>query len=340
MKRIVIFIVLLLSMQVGAVAQHVGPSSAPDPFAMSIGNGEPDATTIPSPPGYTNTNGQTVVSSVPSAPTTIAVIIYVGQSLIENSVNGTYTTTHAGSLIFNMYDRGTYPCKQPVLGTSWAGPGWSANLSPNGNNIICQIEDDLIAAGTYTSVIIEDIAIGGTMCLDWNTGGKINKRIQVAVGQLAAQHLTPATGFTGDFFVVWHQGESSGAEAGYAACLQNIAALFSAAGTGTSRFFIPQAESWSSGAVQSSVVSGQAAALAACSSLTCRAGSNWDSLGNADRQDTTHFNQTGAASGASLDATVITNCHNLGASCFVFTFGAFGLRRRPSNDNAKRRAAA
>ena len=310
MKKLAIFFSALLLCGFG------GGGSAPDPFAMSVGNGEPDGVTINSPAGYSNTNGYTVQSSVPAAPSTTAVLIYAGQSLIESAVSGTYSTLHAGSVNFNIYDSGTYPCKQPILGTPWAGPAWTANLSPSGNNIICQIADDLITAGTYTEVIMVPVAIGGTTCANWNTGGAINKRIAVTVGQLAKQGLTPATGFTGDFYIMWHQGESelpATPAATIAACLQSVAGLFSSAGTGTSRFFIPQSESWVSGATQANVISGQSLALSGCS--TCRAGANWDSLNNANRQDMTHFNQTGAAAAALLDKAIIVSCHALGASC-------------------------
>ena len=281
-----------------------GGGSAPDPFTLTVGNGEPTAA-IPSPAGFSNANGYTLKSSVPAAPTTTAVIITVGQSNIESAASGTYTTTNTGSLNFNIYDGGTYACKNPVLGASQNSTGLGSN-SAN-----CQIADGLINASVYTSVIIVPTAIGGTFCSDWDTGGAINNRIAVTLARLKAAHLTPATGFTGDFWILWHQGESQNGTptAGQvAACLQDIATLFVNAGTGTARFFIPQSESYVNGATQANVISGQSMALTGCS--TCRAGANWDTLTTTvNRQaDLTHFNATGAAAAAALDVTIITNC--------------------------------
>lgn len=287
---------LLLCLGAG---RAVSISSSPDPFQMSVGNGEIGAIT-----GYSNAAGRTLKSSVPPAPTTTAVIITSWQSNIESSALGSYSTTQATSYNFNIYDGGTYTCANPVLGAIYA-----ATLGTNSAN--CQIADSLISGGTYTHVVMVPNAVGGTQCSDWTTGA-MRYRTTVTVGRLKTQGLTSTTGFTGDVWVLPHGGETDAAmgtpRAVLAQCIRDYAATFVSEGLGTHRFFVPK-ESLNNNTTSSTVTNAQADAVASgCS--TCRTGGDMDSLtGATNRQaDGTHLTQTGAANWAALDVAIIANC--------------------------------
>lgn len=270
--------------------------SAPDPYTITpIASSTQD---------YTNPNGKTLVSSVPSSPSTTAVIITAGQSLMASEALGTYTTVNAGALNFSHYDGGTYHCDNPVLGVQAVFTN-----SPN-----CLIADSLITNGVYTSVIMVPMAEGATLCSDLAPGGQYSYHIGVVGARLAAAHLTKATGFAGDVWILLHQGESDNlagtGQAALTACYQSLAGAYVSAGFGTTRFFIPQAETIINNATSATVAAAQAAALSGCS--TCRVGANWDSLtGGTNRQgDGTHLTQAGNAAAAALDVAIITNCKN------------------------------
>lgn len=299
---------LLLILGITALAQRgpiVAGSSAPDPFALSVGNGEL-AEAIP---GFTSTNGKVQKSSVISAPTTTAVILTIGQSLIATSSLGTYTTVNGASDNFNIYDGGIYGCSNIILGAAWA-PATGSN-SPN-----CVIADSLITAGTYTRVIMASIGIGGTPCAVWDTGGALRNRITVLMRRLQAKSLTPATGFVGDVWVLLHYGETDAVigttQAAMATCIRNMDTAFTADGLTNYRLFVPT-ESFILNTTHADIQNGQADAVASgCSK--CRQGANWDSLLTATNRQgggtDAHLTQTGNLNAAALDVTVIQNCKN------------------------------
>jgi hypothetical protein len=290
-----------------------GGGSAPDPSTMTVGNGEPNST-INSDGGYTNTNGRTVRSSVLPAPSTSIVIVYLGQSLAASSATGALIVPTNDSHVFNfnIYDTGLYPCRNPVLGASLA------NFSGAGNSPGCSICDSLVGATTYTDCVLVPIAIGGTSVANWSPGGVIYNRIAVTVAQLARKSLTPASGFTGDFRIMLHIGETDNqngtSRANMATGVRAIAQAFVDAGTGTSRFFVAT-ESMLAGVTSANITNGQADAVASgCS--TCRAGANWDTSipnsGGNRQADGTHLAgpAAGVALAASTDVTILTNCKN------------------------------
>jgi hypothetical protein len=302
-RALAIVSLLILS---SAQAQRVTfPGAAPDPYVMAVGSGEPDGSTIPSPPGFTNSNGKTLQSSILAAPSTTAVIVTTWQSNIENAASGTYTTTNTLASNFSIYDAGIYHCDNPVLGTALNNAGLGSN-SAN-----CQIADGLINAGTYTQVVMVPVAIGGTLCSDW-VSGALSNRISVAVKRLQSRGLTVGTGFTGDTWILAHGGETdagaSTPRATLATCIRNFAAAWTTAGLSGFRFFVPT-ESMVSNVTNSTVTGAQADAVASgCS--TCRAGYNVDGLtsGTNRQADGTHLTATGASNLASGDVGIIQNC--------------------------------
>jgi hypothetical protein len=307
------FVTFVFCNVVEGKSQTAGFLGAQSPYDLQVNFGEPDGTTVPSPPGYANAASRTYVTLSSLAGTT-AVIVVVGQSLAESASLGTYSTSNSTSLNFSIYDRGVYQCANPALGTPLV-----SSLAPSGNSFLCQLADNLINAGTYSNVIIASAAIGGTTCANWNTGGVINQRISALYAGLAARKLTPASGFSGEIYILWHDGETDNvngtSQASLTTCLRQVAGIFSSIGFSTTRFFIAT-ESIAGNAASSAVTGAQAAAVASgCS--TCRAGMNVDSFtGPTYRQtDGTHPTAALAAAMASGDTTIITNCHNAGNSC-------------------------
>jgi hypothetical protein len=303
MKALIVVIIFIFAARI-VFAQVIGDA---DPYTLELGFGEPNPATINSTGGYLNTNGRAVRSSVPSAPSTTAIVITTWQSLIASASAGTFATINATANNLNIYDGGIYPCVNPVLGTE----NNTAGLGTNSAN--CQIVDSLVTAGAYTQAIVVPIAIGGTLCSDW-VNGALQRRITVTLNRLKSKGLTAATGFTGDTWIIAHGGEQDAgagtSRATLATCIRNYAAAFVAAGSGAARFFVPT-ESMAGNVTDATVTGAQADAVASgCS--TCRQGANVDGLtGGTNRQsDGTHLTQTGASNLAALDVTAITNCKN------------------------------
>lgn len=304
MIRIVLGLVIALACG-PAHAQYsrsaiVGASS---PYTLSVGLGELASDIAQD--NYT-TQGLTY-KSLSGLPSTSAVVVVVGQSVAESAASGTYSTVSANNWNFNIADRGVYNCANPVVGTQWAPA-----LSPNGNSIVCQIGDLLISGGAYTNVIMAPANVGGSSCADWNTGGQLTQRIKTLYNGLASRKLTKASGFAGDVWILWHQGEQDNAlgtpQATLTACYQSLFAVFAASGFGTTRIFVAT-ESLNINVTASNVTNAQAAVVASgCSQ--CRAGMNVDSFTGATyrQSDGTHPTAALAAAMASGDVTVIQNC--------------------------------
>lgn len=279
---------------------------ASSPYTLSAGLGEL-AAQIPN--NWYNA-GSLTYKNVSSPASTWAVVIIVGQSLGANTALGTYSTVSANAWNFNIADRGVYNCAGPVVGTQWI-----SSLSPSGNSIACQIADGLISGGTYTNVIMAPAAVAGSACADWNTGGALPQRIKTLYNGLAARKLTKASGFAGDVWILWHQGEQDTAngtsQAAMTSCLQSVFGLFSAAGFGTTRIFVAT-ESLNANVTSANVTNAEAAVVASgCSQ--CRAGMNVDSFTGATyrQSDGTHPTAalaTAMSTGAGGDVSIIQNC--------------------------------
>lgn len=289
-----------------AIAGMGGGAGAPDPYKMDFSAGEFVSQIIPSVGVISNdTSGKAPVarSTYLSAPSSTAVIITTGQSNIEPSAAGTYTTTQARSYNLNIYDGGVYPCANPVLGAY-------ALITGGVNSVNCQIADGLITGATYSTVIVVPNAIGSTLCSDW-VSGVLQRRIVATMNRLLGALLTPALTPGLDLWILSHSGETDNValtpRAPLATCYRNMAAAWASAGSGAARFFIAT-ESLSSGSVSATVTGAQADAVAS-GCTTCRAGANWDSLtGGTNRVGGTHLTQAGAVAAAALDVAVIQNC--------------------------------
>lgn len=285
-----------------ALGQAVAVKSQPDPYVLSLNNGE-----LTGAFGFTNTSGKTLKSAVfPNAATT-TVIITTGQSNIASFGSGVYTTSSANAWNFNIYDGGIYGCSNSVLGTGYA--------TTTSNSANCQVADQLITAATYTHVIMVPIAVAGTVCSQWTSGGNVYNRIVVAMARLASAGLTKATGFLGDVWIVASTGEADNQQGTprvtLATCYDNWAKAFTDNGSGNTRFFLPQYESMVGNVTSPTVQGAQQDAITAATH-NIRAGNNLDSLtGVINRQaDGTHLAQAGVTNQATQIVNVITNCKN------------------------------
>jgi hypothetical protein len=292
---------IFVSVQIVIAQGLLAPSVGNNPYLLAIGNGE-----IAGAVGNYNASGLTYVAGPYTAP--VALIITVGQSNIEPSATGTYSTVNAKALNFNINDRGIYNCTNPVVGATYN--------SPNANSANCQIADGLITAGTYATVIMAPATVGGASCADW-VGGQLSQRIIALVNGLGFRGLTAATGFTGDTFIFTHIGETDNflgtARATMATCLRNFDAAFTTAGLGTHRNFIAS-ESIQNNTASANITNAEADAVASgCSN--CRAGFNLDSLtGGTNRQgDGTHLTAVGVAAEAAGDVAKVQGC--VGMTC-------------------------
>lgn len=259
----------------------------PDPFVID------DRFAISQGPGgvvYRQTAGLTSRDQVFNPAKKTLVLIGAGQSNYV-SVNPTlYVPTDSSAIDnFNIYDGASYSIGGPLVGTQY-----NAGLGPG--NILARIAQNAITGG-FDRVVVVPIAIAGTVAADWATGS-LSDRIGVAMRRLASRGYVPgATGLT--FALSWGQGETDNSngtsQASYAASMSTVISNAQAAGlTGSScRFFINKL----SGAVSSAV---QAAQTALPNGTTIFAGGDLDSLDATNRQDNTHFNDTGSAAAASL----------------------------------------
>lgn len=306
MKRLFfVLVILLASLDFAETSDLATMIGAVSPYTLSGGLGE--LSTINNSEFYDST-GRTY-KNLGSLTGTTAVVVVVGQSNVESIALGTYSTVNSTNWNFNIADRGVYNCANPVLGTPYLNPP-----ATGGNSVNCQIGDGLITGAVYNNVIMAPAAVGGSACADWDTGGALHQRILTLYNGLASRGLTRASGFAGDVWILWHQGETDNtngtARATLATCYRNVAAYFSSVGFGATRFFVAT-ESMVANVTAIAVTGAQADAVASgCS--TCRAGMNVDSLtGPTNRQaDGTHPTAAMAISMASSDVTIITNCKN------------------------------
>lgn len=308
-----IFIIFFLAFLCGHASAQDSRASvvgASSPYTLSVGLGELASQVGAS---WYDASGLTY-KGLSGASSTWAVVITVGQSLATNTALGTYSTSSANTWNFNIGDRGVYNCAGPVRGT-----GNYSTLAPSGNSINCQIGDGLISGGTYTNVIMAPAAVGGSLCSDWNTGGALAQRIKTLYNGLAARGLTKASGFPGDVWILWHQGEQDNAngttQAALTACYQQVFGLFASAGFGTATRIFVATESLFNANVTSTAVTNAQAAVIASGCAQCRAGMNVDSFTGATyrQADGVHPTAALAAAMASGDVSVIQSCKS--SSC-------------------------
>lgn len=251
-----------------------------DPYLIPVGLGQI---------GHQDTKGRSIRSAIINPAIKTLVLINAGQSNAVNILPSAITLTN-GSVIdnFNIYDGGTYDAVGSLLGTQDIGYG----------TVIQRVADLLVTNGRFDRVIIVPIAIAGTPISQWSSGGELADRIPLAMRRLASRGLIPGiTGVT--FTLLWMQGEAensggiSGTEwaSGFASVKANALAA------GFSGRIFNTTETWNGGVVSTSVQAGQASVR---DNVTVFDGGNLDTIDNTGRQDTTHFNDTGGASAATL----------------------------------------
>lgn len=269
----------------------LGGVSLPDPFVIddsfSVAQG-------PSATPYRQTSGLTQRDQSFNPAQKTLVLIGAGQSNYVSLTPTLYTPTSSSVIDnFNFYDGGSYSIGGPLLGTQY-----NATMGPG--NILARVAQNAITGG-FDRVVVVPIAIGGSTAAEW-AAGSMSDRIGVAMRRLASRGYIPgAPGLT--FALSWGQGETDNgngtSQAAYAASMATVISNAQAAGfTGSScRFFINK-QTWLTGAVSSAV---QAAQAALPNGTTIFAGGDLDMLDATNRQvDNTHFNDTGAAAGATL----------------------------------------
>lgn len=242
--------------------------------------------------GVTDTYGLTRRSTAINPALDTLVLVVAGQSLVSNATPTLFTPVNSSVVDqMNIYDGGIYNISGKMLGCSS-----NATLGPG--NVCARIADLFITNAIFDRVILVPIAIGSTYVADWATG-TFSDRIACAMRRLSSRGITAATtGVT--MAMLWAQGEQDNvgatSQANYTSRLNTVISNAQAAGM-SGRIFV-NSESWSAGATASAVTSAQAAVV---NGTTVFAGANWDSLDATNRQaDNTHFNDTGAASAATL----------------------------------------
>lgn len=123
----------------------------------------------------------------PTPAGTTAVVLAIGQSNAANDAAREVTTRYPDRAV-SYFDGKCYVAASPLLGTT-----------SEGGEFLTLLADDLIAAGTYRSVIIVAAAIGGSSVLRWRRNGDLNERLLSTLKTLPPGYKVTE--------VVWHQGE-------------------------------------------------------------------------------------------------------------------------------------
>jgi hypothetical protein len=312
MKKSLSALVLLLALAGSAIAGNsasTGGSARPDPFQI------PDISTIMN----ASVCSSTFMCNAPNADTATKtartqtvnngvrnlIILVAGQSNNEPEAPSAYTPTNPTVIDnFNYLDGSMYAAADPVLGASRNGTG------PGLMDL--RVADQLITGGKFDRVILVPMAIGGSAGFDWGmapgtyvpTGqpsGHLSNIPCIAMQRLAARGIVPGTNVT--FIMDWGQGESeqglSTTQIQYAAYLTYIATQLDSCGF-VGRMFV-NVMTWVGGPQYAPVAAAQTAfAGTVIGNVTAFIGGNLDSLNNTFRVDNTHFNDSGAASGATL----------------------------------------
>lgn len=247
-------------------------------------------------PGYFDAKGLTARSETINPAQKTLVLIIAGQSIWTSITPSAYTPSHASAIdILSIYDGALYPPDgRPCLSTSYT-PELGIGC------IGLRVAELFIANGRFDRVIVANVSIGATDISYWNSAaaGLLSNRPAVAVRRLAARGITPSTtGVT--FSFLWGQGESDNmlgtSTAAYTAALNNIFADLTASGF-DGRIFVCK-ETWWQGNTYANVQNAQTGVI---NNTTIFSGGDLDSLNATYRQgDNTHFNDTGAASAATL----------------------------------------
>lgn len=258
-----------------------GAGSIADPLALVN-------STLPA-AGYYRIDDKVAVYPRIAPNVSTGVIVTLGNSMITNHVQGSYTCSQ---LVDNLSldNGGVYDAVEPLLGCSLtATPGRPSNYAMH-------LADKLILANKYARVVLAPIGLGGTLIADWKAGGAANHRIGVLAKRLSAQAYVPAC-------VLIHLGENDHgvAQATAAAGIQSIIDTFRTAGIASP--VIVSRSTYSGGVTDAAI---RAAQTSVVNGVDVMPGPDLDTLGSSNRVDDLHFNQTGANAAATLWAASIS----------------------------------
>lgn len=240
--------------------------------------------------GYRDTKGRAYRPLTINPAERTGIFLTDGQSNNINILPSPNIPTNASKIDnFNIYDGAAYDlASSRLLGTQDAGSG----------AIITSVADLLITNNKFDRIILVPMGLSGTPMAEWANGGVLRDRIPVAMRRLASRGITPAT--AGVYFVrVTQQGEADKSlgtpQATYQTQYGQTVTNATAAGF-IGRMFICQ-ETWSLGTTSSAIRAAQAAVV---DNVTVFSGGDLDAITNSGRFDTTHFNDAGGASAASI----------------------------------------
>lgn len=129
-------------------------------------------------------------------------LIALGQSLIANHDNDSYTPSNSLAHQFCYTNGGVYslPASGPNMGGSWLPS------SPNKMTYLTRIADKLITDGYCARTITANVAVGSTSSNNWKPGGNCNVLLSILCRRLWAGGYIPANLYR--TFIIWHEGES------------------------------------------------------------------------------------------------------------------------------------
>lgn len=229
-------------------------------------------------------------------------MIPAGQSNAVNVCPTKYTPINPTAIDnFNPFTGLNYAATDVLLGSTTLDTGTFCA------NHCLRVADNLVSSAKFNRVIIAPCAISGTNMIHWSPETDVlgcYRTIQSTYLKLSSQGFSVDT--PGLYFLVyWVQGESDTRDGtSQAAYTNSFNAMKNAI-----QAYIPNCKilvsrcSWYIGSVSSAVQNAQTAVV---DNVTVFAGGNLDSIGAGGRQaDNTHFNDSGAATAASLSASAI-----------------------------------
>jgi hypothetical protein len=230
-----------------------------------------------------NGGGKTAVHPTAGSFSKTIALAMLGTSNVANVLPGSYSATHTrggdGKAVDELciYSGGMYEASSPVMGCSFPPQATSGT-----GNIGLLLASAIIDQGWATRVILINFGIGGSTFADWASTTGLGKNIGIANRLAIARGLTISAWWA-------HIGENDHATADCATPLASV--ITNVRAVSSAPIFIPKA-SWLTGSTDTTVQAAQDGAVNHGNGVW--AGNNADSINNAGRQDTTHFNDAGA----------------------------------------------
>jgi hypothetical protein len=256
--------------------------SAFDPFRL--------ARTDAHPLGLYNLDGRTWVPTLSAS--SKVVIVAFGQSLIGNNSGSGYSIVNSLNHNFCLQNGAVYQSLPRLLG---------AADSFAQDNFLARLADKIITGGAKQRVILAPFGADGSVIADWAVGGGLNHWIAAMARSIVA------AGLASDAIITCSIGESDALAGTSQSAFQNAltSALSTFAANGLSVTSYIEKCTWIAGSQPAGATAIRAAIDAAVNGTTIKAGADSDTLNNSNRQDTTHWNATGADAVASLWKTAL-----------------------------------